>query len=133
MSRLSQRVSAMWSTVKCPRCETVVPVSQATAMPSAPPPSQAAGDKRWSFIWLAPRGDFCPECDFPLSKYFGRIKWIRLAMIGVGLVFLGLVLQIFGVLAQYEPGYFTVMKAVLNTGVGIFAIGMAGVVVGGRR
>ena len=130
--RVSQRVSAMWSTVKCPRCEAVVPVPK--AIPEDAPESQPrVAGKRWSFIWTAPRGDFCPECDFPLSKYFGRLKWIRTVMVGVSIVLLAFVLQVVGFIGQFGDGYLQTMRNLIRAGTVVFAVGFVGVVVGGKR
>ncbi|MCH7717619.1 MAG: hypothetical protein IH876_15945 [Gemmatimonadetes bacterium] len=132
MTRLSQRVSAMWTTVKCPKCDTLVPVQKPSEVTAPPQPSQGDG-KRWSFIWLMPRGDFCPECDFPLSKYFGRLKWIRTVMVGVSIVLVALVLQVIGAIGQFGAAYLGVMRDVIRAGVLVFGVGAVGVVVGGRR
>ncbi|MCH7490612.1 MAG: hypothetical protein IID05_07945 [Gemmatimonadetes bacterium] len=132
MSRLSQRVNAMWTTVKCPKCDTLVPVQKQNEVTAPTQPSQGDG-KRWSFIWLMPRGDFCPECDFPLSKYFGRLKWIRTVMVGVSIVLAALVLQVIGAIGQFGAAYLGVMRDVIRAGVLVFGVGAVGVVVGGRR
>jgi hypothetical protein len=94
MTRLTQRLSTMFSAVKCPRCGMLVQPDSLPA-PEGPPdsPGPANDEKRWSFLWVAPRGDVCPECEFPLSKYFGRLKWIRTAGVGVSIVIVSLVFQ----------------------------------------
>ena len=132
MAPLRQRVSAMWSTVKCPRCGAMVPISPPPEA-SAPENQPRADGKRWSFVWRAPRGDFCPECDFPLSKYFGRLKWIRTLMVGLTIVLLALALQVVGVLAQLGGEYGTLMRNAVRVGAAVFAVGAVGVVVGGKR
>ncbi len=132
MTRLSQRVSAMWTTVKCPKCDTLVPVRKPSEVT---PPQQGSqgGGKRFSFIWLMPHGDFCPECDFPLSKYFGRLKWIRTVMVGVSIVLVALVLQVVGAIGQFGADYLRVMRDVIRVGVVVFGVGAVGVIVGRRR
>ncbi|MCZ6737956.1 MAG: hypothetical protein O7B77_08260 [Actinobacteria bacterium] len=132
MSRLSQRVNAMWTTVKCPKCDTLVPVQKPSEVTAPTQPSQGDG-KRWSFIWLMPRGDFCPECDFPLSKYFGRLKWIRTVMVGVSIVLVALVLQVIGAIGQFGVDYLHLMRDVIRVGVVVFGVGAVGVIVGKRR
>ena len=110
MTRFTQSLNAAWSTVKCPRCGTKVdPAELAKADAEA---ANAAADnaadpdgKRWSFLWTPPRGDFCPECEFPLSKYFGRIKWIRTLIVGVGIVILAVTVQIVGSVARLGEGF----------------------------
>lgn len=131
MSRLSQRISSVWTAVKCPKCGMLVaPTSQPAG--DGKPAGDAQG-KRWSFLWVEPRGDFCPECEFPLSKYFGRLKWIRTAMIGVAVVLAALVLQLLGIVLILGPRYNTVMKSALLVGAAATVIGVAGVVIGGRH
>ncbi len=132
MTRLSQRVGAMWKTVKCPKCGTLVPVQKPSEVTAPPQPSQGGG-KRFSFIWLMPQGDFCPECDFPLSKYFGRLKWIRTLMVGLTIVLLALALQVVGVLGQLGGEYGSLMRNAVRVGAAVFAVGAVGVVVGGKR
>jgi len=132
MPRLTQRVSTMWSMVKCPRCGMLVQPDDLTA-PQGSPDSPGGDEKRWSFLWVAPRGDVCPECEFPLSKYFGRIKWIRTAMVGLAIVVLALVLQIGGVLVNAEPPYIHTMQVAILGGAIITAVGIVGVLIGGRH
>ncbi len=132
MTRLSQRVSAMWTTVKCPKCSMLVPVKKPSEVTAPPQPSQGGG-KRFSFIWLMPQGDFCPECDFPLSKYFGRLKWIRTLMVGVSIVLVALVLQVIGAIGQFGVDYLHLMRDAIRVGVVVFGVGAVGVIVGKRR
>jgi hypothetical protein len=118
-------------TVKCPRCGAVAePVfSDETAVPE----TADRGSERWSFVWTAPRGDFCPECDFPLSKYVGRLKWVRTMSVGVAIVVVGFLLQIIGVLRVAGSAYVRVMQAIVLTGAIVFVIGAVGVIVGGKH
>ena len=136
MSRLSQRMSAMWSTIRCPRCRALVPVErpiEPLGPSDAPaPPGQEEG-KRWSVLWTAPRGDFCPERDFPLSKYFGRIKWIRTLMVGVGIVLVAIVFQIVGVVGLFGHAYIRTVQIVVALGAAVALVGAVGVVVGGKH
>lgn len=132
MSRLTQRVSTMWSMVKCPRCGMMVQPDSLPA-PESSPDAPGGDEKRWSFLWVAPRGDVCPECEFPLSKYFGRLKWIRTALVGLAIVALALVLQIGGVIASAEPPYIHTMQGAILVGAAVTAVGIVGVLVGGRH
>lgn len=132
MTRLSQRVSGMWSAVKCPGCGNSVrpaaPIAKGGSRMST-----AEDDKRWSFLWAAPRGDFCPECDFPLSKYFGRLKWIRTLMVGVAISLVALILQFIGAIGLFGFAYIRVMRAIVLFGAVVACVGAAGVVIGGRH
>ncbi|UCG88687.1 MAG: hypothetical protein JSW71_09170 [Gemmatimonadota bacterium] len=118
--------------VKCPRCGMLVQPDNLPA-PQGSPDSSGGDEKRWSFLWVAPRGDVCPECEFPLSKYFGRLKWIRTTMVGLVIVALALVLQIGGVIASAEPPYIHTMQAAIIVGAAITAVGIIGVLIGGRH
>jgi hypothetical protein len=104
-------------------------VGTAEGEPGAPPDDQ----KRWSFLWVAPRGDICPDCDFPLSKYLGRLKWIRIMTVGVTIVVIGLLLQVIGSIGQLGDAYVGVMRRVILAGAAIFAVGFVGVIIGGRH
>ena len=131
MGRLSQRVSRVWSTVKCPGCGTLV--ARDLIVEAAPPPPTGGDGKRWSFIWTAPRGDFCPECDFPLSKYFGRLKWIRALAVGVATVLLALAGEVVGQFGRFGATYFWIMRNAVRIGALVAGVGIVGVVVGGRH
>ena len=128
MARLSQRISTVWSTVKCPRCGMFVHPDHLAVASASPTPG--ADEKRWSLLWRPPRGDICPECDFPLSKYFGRLKWIRLMMVGVAIVLVALFLQMIGLVAQISSVYIVFLKRSVLAGAVLFGIGFAGVILG---
>ena len=132
MARLSQRVIEVWSKVKCPGCDALVDPRDLIVGDAVPTPAGGDG-KRWSFIWLPPRGDFCPACDFPLSKYFGRLKWIRTLMVGVGIVVLGVVGEVVGQIGDLDSGYFWIMRNTVRIGALVGGVGVVGVVVGGRH
>lgn len=134
MTRLTQRLSTMFSAVKCPRCGMLVQPDSLPA-PEGPPdsPGPANDEKRWSFLWVAPRGDVCPECEFPLSKYFGRLKWIRTAGVGVSIVIVSLVFQIVGSIGQLGTAFVRIWQTTIIFGAIVAAIGIIGVLVGGRH
>lgn len=132
MSRLSQRISAVWSSVRCPRCNALV--DPAALLRADPRPAEgSANDKRWSFIWVQPRGDFCPECEFPLSKYFGRLKWIRTLMVGVAILVVFFVAQFVVVIRNMGTPLVRVMQVGVFTGALIAGVGIVGTIVGGRH
>lgn len=132
MSRLTQRVTAVWSTVKCPRCGARVdPNNLGSGDQSAQPPADS--EKRWSFVWTPPRGDFCPECEFPMSKYFGRIKWIRTFGVGIVMVLLFVTMQIIGSVARIGEAFTVTMQILVALGGIISIIGIVGIIVGGKR
>jgi hypothetical protein len=132
MNRLSQRISTAWHGVKCPRCGMFV-LPTGAPVSDAPPTPIGEDDKRWSFFWRLPRGDFCPECEFPLSKYFGRLKWIRTFMVGVGIAVGALLLQFVGAIGLFGFTYIKVMRIAIMVGAGVTAIGLVGIIVGGRH
>ena len=132
MNRLSQSISTAWYGVKCPRCGVVV---KPTGVQVADAPSTPFGDdeKRWSFLWRLPRGDFCPECDFPLSKYFGRRKWIRTFMVGVAIAVAALILQFVGAIGLFGFAYIRIMRNTILVGAAVAAVGLVGIIIGGRH
>ena len=132
-NRLSQTISTAWSTVKCPRCGKHVRPNQLVAASGMPVPMEGGDQKRWSLLWLPPRGDVCPDCDFPISKYMGRIKWIRLMMVSVLVVLVALLLQMMALVAQIDALYIAVLKRVILVGAVLFAVGLVGVIVGRRH
>ena len=134
MTRLTQRLSTMFSAVKCPRCGMLVQPDTISS-PEDPPdlPGGGGDEKRWSFLWVAPRGDVCPECEFPLSKYFGRLKWIRTAAVGVFIVMVSLLFQIIGSIGQLGTAFVRIWQTTILFGAVVAAIGIVGVVVGGRH
>jgi len=132
MTRLTQRMSAMWTSVKCPRCRTLVQPERLTAGEGTAAVPADDG-KRWSFLWRPPRGDFCPDCGFPLSKYFGRLKWIRTVTIGLAIALVFLALQILGFRGFRSPTYMRVMRGGVLLGVVVALVGMVGIVIGGKR
>jgi hypothetical protein len=126
MARLTQRVSALLTTVTCPRCGTVVDPNTIVTEDASP------GERR-SYLWVAPRGDFCPNCDFPLSKYFGRIQWIRTMAAGVVLVLVGFVCELVGAMIRFPEWYYFVMRNVIRLGAILTAIGALGVLIGKKH
>lgn len=126
MARLSKRVSKMLTTVTCPRCGTVVDPNNVVTEPGTP------GERR-SYLWSSPRGDFCPNCDFPLSKYFGRIQWIRAMAAGVLLVLIAFVCELVGALIRFPEWYYTVMRNLIRLGAIVTAVGAVGVLIGRRH
>jgi hypothetical protein len=97
------------------------------------PDGLGENDQRWSFLWSPPRGDFCPECEFPLSKYFGRLKWIRTMVVGVAIVLAALFLQIVGSVGRFGHTYIEIMRIVVIVGAIVAAVGIVGVLIGGRH
>ena len=132
MARLSQRISAVWNTVRCPRCNATVDPGT-LVRDGIPARDSEAVQKRWSFIWVQPRGDFCPECEFPLSKYFGRLKWIRTLMVGVAVLVVFFVLQFIVVIRNMGTPLVRVMQVGVFTGALVAMVGIVGPIVGGKH
>jgi hypothetical protein len=132
MNRISERISATVSSVKCPGCEKrVLPTF---AAPEAPPETggEESGQPRWSFIWRPPSGEVCPECGFPLQRYARRVKWIRLFSAGIVLLTLGVLLAVLGTISEPSRWVGTVRNGLLGVGLVAFLVGLVGVVLGGR-
>jgi hypothetical protein len=135
MGRISERISQAMSTMECPGCgKRVVPTRAAPPGAPAPTPAPPAdGDQRWSFIWRPPSGQVCPECFFPLARYARRLKWVR--TFSTGLVVLVMALMLFILWLLNPAGGWAVRAAQVMAAVGVvvLAVGLAGIVVGGRR
>jgi len=132
MARITKSVSAMWSLVKCPKCGELVDPSALIYEEPTPPAGESDG-KRWSFVWTTPRGDFCPKCEFPLSKYFGRLRWIRALMVGVAIVVVAFASQMLGHLFRLGDVYYQITKYAIRLGALVALVGTLGVVIGGKR
>jgi hypothetical protein len=132
MPRLSDRISAAWTTVRCPGCDKNV-VPSTSPVPGAPTPSANKAAPRWSFIWLQPSGAICPECFFPLARYAKRLKWVQTFITGVALVTLSIVLLIIAMLGGFEGWLRLLLRITSVAGVAALVVGIIGIIVGGRR
>ncbi len=131
MNRISGRISAAFTTVTCPGCgKQVVP---STSPVAGAPPSAAEGEKRWSFIWLQPKGAICPECYFPMARYARRLKWIRLFLVGVALVALSGLVLVGALLSGFRGWFPWIFQVTLVVGLAALLVGLLGIVIGGRR
>lgn len=127
MNRISARISAAMTSLRCPGCGKIVqPVQPAAA---APPPAEG---KRWSFVWRPPSGVVCPECSFPLGRYARRLKWIRLFSAGVALLTIGFLLYILGRVTNVPAWVPPLQQGTVVVGAVAFLIGLLGLIVGGR-
>jgi hypothetical protein len=132
--RISERLSARITGVKCPGCGAFV-------TPTLPNMGESAGEAagkpggRWSFVWRPPSGEVCPECGFPLARFARRLKWMWLFRIGVMLLTVAFVLVLVQRFAGVGTGTGMWWVLVSLGGVGLLAtlIGMVGLVLGGRR
>ena len=128
MKRLSDSISAAWSTVKCPGCRRfVVPV----VLPTSDAESGGEAAPRWSFIWTQPRGEVCPECQFPLERYAHRVIWIRLFLTGVVLLGMSAVLLVLSLVGGTNGKLADAPAVVTTLGVVVLLVGLAGIVIGG--
>lgn len=131
MARLSERFSNAVRAVKCPGCGArVVPVDFPAPEPSAGQPPRG---ERWSFIWVAPIGESCPECHFPLARYHRRRIWIRLLLSGVALLGIAGLLSVPAVIGDIGPLLSRIRQLTALVGGIVFIVGLTGTVIGGRR
>lgn len=127
--RISERISARITGVKCPGCgqfvTPVLPADETTAKPGG----------RWSFVWRPPSGEVCPECAFPLARFARRLKWMWLLRLGVVLVLGAFVLVLVQRVSEVGMGVGMWWVIVSLSGVGLLAsvLGVVGLIVGGRR
>ncbi|MDH3456337.1 MAG: hypothetical protein OER90_05795 [Gemmatimonadota bacterium] len=109
--------------------------------PILPDMGESAGEAaakpggRWSFVWRPPSGEVCPECGFPLARFARRLKWMWMFRLGVMLLTAAFVLVLVQRFAGVGAGAGMWWVLVSLGGVGLLAtvIGIAGLVVGGRR
>ncbi len=132
MSRISERLEAAMTTVKCPGCgKTVVPAL--LAAPKEDAGASGAPGGRWSFVWRPPSGRVCPECDFPLERYARRAKWIRVFSFGVATLMITFLLYVAGRVNPLPQWVVSLERVLLALGLVAFVVGFAGMIVGGRR
>jgi len=132
MNRISQRLEAAMTTVKCPGCgKTVVPAFMAAPKDDPQATSETGG--RWSFVWRPPSGRVCPECDFPLERYARRAKWIRVFTLGVVTLTFAFLLFVAGRINPLPAWVGATERVLLGVGAAAFVVGLVGMIVGGRR
>jgi hypothetical protein len=130
-ARISERVAAALATVRCPGCgHFVVP----TIAPAEDSDDAEDTAERWSFIWLPPRGEICPDCDFPLERYLHRRKWVWLLMGGVAILTISLFFVALAWVSGAQSGPLRQIPVVAaGTGLAVFLVGTIGIVIGGRH
>lgn len=132
MNRISQRLEAAMTTVRCPGCgKTVVPTVMAAPTEGGEATGAARG--RWSFVWRAPSGRVCPECDFPLERYARRAKWIRVFSLGVVTLTITFLLYVAGRINPLPGWVVGLERVLLILGLAALVVGLTGMVIGGRR
>ena len=131
MNRISTRISEAMSGVKCPACEKHVTPKIVEREPEAE--DQPEVDGRWSFVWLPPSGEVCPECSFPLGRYARRAKWMRLFGLGVAALTVAFLLHVLGKMTTLPEWYVWLPRTLATVGILAFFSGLIGLVVGGRR
>lgn len=131
MNRISSRINAAISTVKCPGCGKYVVATE----PDETEPSTAERPlgKRWSFVWRPPSGVICPECSFPLERYARRAKWVRLFIGGIVLMTVSLLLVVLGMLSGFGPGLSVFVRLAVGAGLLALVVGLIGIIIGGRH
>jgi len=131
MNRIGDRVSAVFTGVKCPGCnQYVTPTFAVSSDPGAG--EEAVPGKRWSFVWREPSGKVCPKCNFPLDRYSKRVKWMRLFAAGVVLLTISLLAYLMGRFGHLPAWLSWVLRASFALGVLAFVVGLLGLVLGGR-
>ena len=130
-ARISSRINTTVSQVKCPGCsKRVVP----TIIPDVEPESNTSADgKRWSFIWRPPRGEICPECQFPLARFAYRKKWVSTLMAGIVVLTLAVLLLLLAMMSGFPSWFVVIVQLTAAAGIATVVIGFAGLIVGGRH
>jgi hypothetical protein len=128
MNRISTRITAALTGVRCPGCGNhVVPT-----MPAGDAAASKPGE-RFSFVWRPPSGEVCPQCGFPLARFAKRTKWIRL--FGLGVVTVGIAVVLLVLLGgEIDLTWVPFLARVLLSLGGLaIVVGLTGLIVGGRR
>jgi len=131
VARLSERISAVMTGVRCPGCGAFV-------TPTMPANGEAAEGvptgpgKRWSFVWRPPSGEVCPECAFPLARFARRLKWMWTFRTGVVLLVVAFALLLVKRYAGDSGGLAWALRILGGAGVAAVAVGVVGLIVGGR-
>jgi len=68
-----------------------------------------------------------------MSKYFGRLKWIRTFGIGIVTVLVFVTLQIIGSVARIGEAFTVTMQILVGIGGVVSIIGIIGIIVGGKH
>ena len=130
--RISERISARITGVRCPGCGAFV----TPTLPDTSAAADAAAAKpggRWSFVWRPPSGEVCPECSFPLARFARRLKWMWLFRIGVMLLTITFVILLIQQIGQTSVRGGWVVGVLGGVGLLAALIGIVGLVLGGRR
>jgi hypothetical protein len=132
MKRISERISAAVTGVKCPGCSQFV--TPTIKVPDGPSEAEmSAPGKRWSFVWRPPSGEVCPECGFPLARFARRLKWMwtfRVGVISLVLAFLLLLVKRYG---SVETALNWPLRVLGLFGSLALVVGVVGLIVGGRH
>jgi len=132
MTRLSQRISAAVTGVRCPGCgQFVTPTLKAPEGPSEA--EMSAPGKRWSFVWRPPSGEVCPECSFPLARFARRLKWMWTFRTGVLALLVAFALLLVKRYGGVESALNWPLRVLGVLGVLAVIVGVVGLIVGGRH
>lgn len=132
MARVSERISAVITGVKCPGCGGFVTPTLKDA-DAAPETGETGPGKRWSFVWRPPSGEVCPECGFPLARFARRLKWMwsfRFGVLSLIASFVLLLVRRFGATGE---GVTWAIRVLGGFGLLAVLIGIVGLIVGGRH
>lgn len=132
MARMSERISAVMTGVRCPGCGAFVTPTLAADDVSAEGAPTGPG-KRWSFVWRPPSGEVCPECGFPLARFARRLKWMWTFRVGVVLLVVAFALLLVKRYGGDAGGVVWALRILGGAGVLAVAVGVVGLIVGGRR
>ncbi len=131
MTRLSQRISAAITGVKCPGCGGFV--TPTLKVPEGPNEAEmATSGKRWSFVWRPPSGEVCPECGFPLARFARRLKWMWMFRVGVLSLVAAFVLLLVKRYGGVENALNWPLRVLGSLGLLALVVGVVGLIVGGR-
>lgn len=128
MKRRGDRAGGGAYAVQCPGCgQYVVPSGGVLAGKS----DRAPGARGWSSLWQGTGGDFCPNCDFPLSRYAARIGWIRLLFVGIVLLMLQPLFFVLALMGALHGWFAWLVAGTATAGLGGVILALVGITIGG--
>jgi hypothetical protein len=132
MNRISERISAAITGVRCPGCGKFV-TPTFSAGDGSPDQTPMEGGKRWSFVWRPPSGKVCPECSFPLARFARRLKWMWTFRVGVVLLVAAFALLLVRRYGGPGVGLVWPLRILAGGGLAAVVVGVVGLIVGGRH
>lgn len=132
-SQIGDRINTAFSHVVCPGCSKNVEPTVVASDDDGSDTHEDPNGERWSFIWRPPRGEVCPECSFPISRFAYRRKWIKLLMTGIVILTISALLFIVAMMSDFPGWLGWLVRVSFTAGIVTVVAGIVGIVIGGRH